>query len=131
MTEHEFQMQTESHKALIRIEKVNQLKNDVLSEKQTTEQSRLGVQISTQKTNEVQQDLTIARLKVESKRKDTVLLQHGNTRKNLDANHANRENSLYGKTLDLKYQNLESGYEEAKKMLDNRREMLQKQGLIG
>ena len=105
MTEHDFSVKTESLKTQIRIEKVNQLQNDVLSEKQTTEQSRLGVQISTQRTNEIQQELVIARLKVEGKRKDAVLLQHTNTRKNLDANHANRENTLYGKTLDLKYQN--------------------------
>lgn len=130
MTEHQYQLQTEALKAQIRIEKVNQLTFDVQAERQMTEQSRLGVQIATQKTNEVQQDLTIARLKVEGKRKDAVIQGHTNNRKNLDANHANRENTLYGKTLDLKYQNLETGYDEAKKILENRREMLKQQGLL-
>lgn len=130
MTEHQYQIQSEALKSQIRIEKVNQLQFDVQAERQVSEQSRIGVQIATQKTNEVQQDLTIARLKVEGKRKDAVILGHANTRKNQDANHANRENTLYGKTLDLKYQNLETGYDEAKKILDNRREMLKQQGLL-
>lgn len=130
MTEHEYQIKEEKLKSSIRTEKIKQLEHHVQSEQERTKQAMHGTNIEQQKTLEVREDLNIARLKVESKRKDAVLLKHQNTRKNLDANYQNKENLLYGKTLDIKYQDLETGYDAAKKMLDNRRELLTQQGLL-
>lgn len=130
MTEHEYQIKEEKLKSSIRMEKIKQFEHHVQSEQERTKQAMHGTNIEQQKTLEVREDLNIARLKVESKRKDTVLLKHQNTRKNLDANYLNKENALYGKTLDIKYQDLETGYDTAKKMLDNRRQLLAQQGLL-
>ena len=130
MTEHDFQIQSERIRGNIRGEQVKQLQYDFQSEQERTKQALNRVNTEKQKTLETKEDTGIARLKVEGKRKDAVLLRHANTRKNIDASHAAKENPLYQKTLDLKYQNLEVGYSEAKKKLDNRRELLKQQGLI-
>lgn len=131
MTEHDFQIQSERIRGTIRGEQVKQLQYDLQSEQERTKQALNRVNTEKQKTLEIKEDTGIARLKVEGKRKDAVLLRHTNTRKNIDAAQAAKENPLYQKTLDLKYQNLEFGYIEAKKILDNRRELLKEQGLFG
>lgn len=130
MTEHQYQVEEEKLKSSIRSEKIKQLEYGVQSEQEHTKQAMHGTNTEKQKTLEAREDINIARLKVEGKRKDSVLLKHHNTRKNLDANYLNKENALYGKTLDIKYQDLETGYDAAKKMLDNRRELLTHQGLL-
>jgi hypothetical protein len=130
MTEHEYQIKEEKLKSSIRSEKIKQFEYDMQSEQERTKQAMHVTNTEKQKTLEAKEDTNISRLKVESKRKDAVLLKHQNTRKNLDANYQNKENALYGKTLDLKYQDLETGYDAAKKMLDNRRELLTQQGLL-
>lgn len=130
MTEHEYQIKEEKLKSSIRGEKIKQLEYEMQSEQERTKQAMYGANGEKQKTLEAREDINIARLKVEGKRRDAVLLKHANTRKNLDANHQNKENALYGKTLDLKYEDLQTGYDAAKKMLDNRRELLTQQGLI-
>lgn len=130
MTEHEYQLQAEKVSGDIRTEKIKQLQHDRDSEKERTAQSLQQVSTEKQKTLISREDTKIEQLKVQGRRKDAVLLRHTNTRKNIDAGHAAKENPLYQKTLDLKYQNLEVGYSEAKKMLDNRREILKQQGLL-
>ena len=130
MTEHQYQIQEEKLRSTIRTEKIKQMEYNVQSEQERTKQAMHSTNTEKQKTLEAREDINIARLKVEGKRKDSVLLKHHNTRKNLDANYQNKENALYGKTLDLKYQDLETGYDAAKKMLDNRREVLTQQGLL-
>lgn len=130
MTEHEFQLQSEKITGDIRIEKIKQLKHNWDSEKERTSQALQRVSTEKQKTLISKEDTKIEQLKVQGRRKDAVLLRHSNTRKNIDASHQAKENPLYQKTLDLKYQNLEVGYSEAKKMLDNRREILKQQGLL-
>lgn len=130
MTEHEYQLQAEKVTSDIRSEKIKQLKHDRDSEKERTAQSLQQVSTEKQKTLIAKEDTKIEQLKVQGRRKDAVLLRHTNTRKNIDANHQAKENPLYQKTLDLKYQNLEVGYSEAKKMLDDRREILKQQGLL-
>jgi hypothetical protein len=131
MHEHDFQVQSERIRGSIRGEQVKQLQYDFQSEQERTKQSLNRVNTEKQKTLETKEDTGLARLKVEGKRKDAVLLRHQNTRKNIDAAHLNKENPLVQKTLDLKYQNLELGYSEAKKHLENKRELLKQQGLIG
>lgn len=131
MTEHEYQLQAEKVSSDIRSEKIKQLQHDRDSEKERTSQSLQQVSTEKQKTLIAKEDTKLEQLKVQGRRKDAVLLRHTNTRKNIDANHQAKENPLYQKTLDLKYQNLEVGYNEAKKHLDNRRELLKQQGLIG
>lgn len=130
MTEQDFKIQSERIRGTIRGEQIKQLQYDLQSEQERTKQSQNRVNTEKQKTLETKEDTGIARLKVEGKRKDAVLLRHTNTRKNIDAGHAAKENPLYQKTLDLKYQNLELGYSEAKKILENRRELLKQQGLL-
>ena len=130
MKEHDFSMQEERIKSEIRQQKIQQLTYDRESEKERTAQSRHAVDAEKQRTLQSKEDVGLEKLKLEGKRKDAVLLRHGITRKNLDANNANRENSLYGKTLDLKYKNLETGFDEAKKALENRRELLKERGLL-
>jgi hypothetical protein len=130
MTEHEYQVKEEKLKSSVRTEKIKQMEYDVQSEQERTKQAMQVTNTEKQKTLEAKEDTNISRLKVESKRKDAVLLKHQNTRKNIDANYQNKENSIYDKILDLKYQDLETGYDAAKKMLDNRRELLTQQGLL-
>lgn len=131
MIEQNFQIQSERIRGSIRGEQVKQLQYDFQSEQERTKQSQNRVNTEKQKTLIAKEDTKIEQLKVQGRRKDAVLLRHTNTRKNIDANHQAKENPLYQKTLDLKYQNLEVGYNEAKKHLDNRRELLKQQGLIG
>lgn len=130
MTEQDFKIQSERIRGNIRGEQVKQLQYDFQSEQERTKQSQNRVNTEKQKTLETKEDTNLARLKVEGRRKDAVLLRHANTRKNIDANHQAKENPVYQKTLELKYQNLEVGYNEAKKMLDSRRELLKQQGLL-
>lgn len=130
MTEHDFQLKEEKLKSQIRQERVKQLELDVNSEKERTKQANHVLNTQKQKTLETVEDTNIARLKVEGKRKDTVLLKHGISRKNIDANYQNRENQLYQKTLDLKYEDLETGFDAAKQLLQNRRELLNQQGVL-
>lgn len=130
MTEHEYQVKEEKLKSSVRTERIKQMEYDVQSEQERTKQAMHVTNTEKQKTLESVEDTNISRLKVEGKRKDAVLLKHQNTRKNLDANFQNKENALYGKTLELKYEDLETGYDAAKKMLDNRREVLTQQGLL-
>jgi len=130
MTEHEYQLQSEKITGDIRTEKIKQLKHNWDSEKERTSQALQRISTEKQKTLIAKEDTKIEQLKVQGRRKDAVLLRHVNTRKNIDANHQAKENPLYQKTLDLKYQNLEVGYSEAKKMLDSRRELLKQQGLL-
>jgi len=130
MHEHDFQIQSERIRGSIRGEQVKQLQYDLQSEQEHTKQALNRVNTEKQRTLESKEDTGIARLKFEGKRKDAVLLRHQNTRKNIDAAHLNKENPLVQKTLDLKYKNLELGYSEAKKHLENRRELLKQQGLL-
>lgn len=130
MHEHDFQLQSERIRGSIRGEQVKQLQYDLQSEQEHTKQALNRVNTEKQRTLESKEDIGVARLKVEGKRKDSVLLRHQNTRKNIDAAHLNKENPLVQKTLDLKFQNLELGYSEAKKHLENRRELLKQQGLL-
>lgn len=130
MTEHDFQVKEEKLKSQIREEKIKQLTFNIDAEKEKTKQANHVLNTEKQKTLETVEDTNIARLKVEGKRKDTVLLKHGISRKNIDANHQNRENQLYKKTLELKYEDLETGYDAAKQLLQNRREVLKQQGVL-
>ncbi|MGF1674305.1 MAG: hypothetical protein ACFCUV_11570 [Rivularia sp. (in: cyanobacteria)] len=131
MTEQEYQLQAEKITGDIRSEKIKQLKHDRDAEKERTTQALQQVSTEKQKTLIAQENTKIESLKVLGRRTDAVLLRHANNRKNIDASHQAKENPLYQKTLDLKYQNLETGYLEAQKMLQNRRELLKQQGLLG
>ena len=130
MTEQEYQLQVEKITGDIRNEKIKQLKHERDSEKERTGQALQRVSTEKQKTLIAREDTKIEGLKLQGRRKDAVLLRHNNNRKNIDASHQAKENPLYQRTLDLKYENLELGYSEAKKHLENRRELLRQQGLL-
>jgi len=130
MHEHDFQLQSERIRGNIRGEQVKQLQYDLQSEQEHTKQALNRVNTQKQKTLISREDTKLEQLKLEGKRKDGVILRHQNTRKNIDAAHLNKENPLVQKTLELKYQNLELGFSEAKKHLENRRELLKQQGLL-
>lgn len=131
LSKHQFELHKERLEALQRSQQVKQLEIAVDTEKERTQQSLQRLNAEKQKTLITKEDVGIERLKLQAKRIDATLQQHQINRKNLDSTHQEKENALYGKTLDLKYEGLATDFESAQEMLAQRREQLKQQGILG
>lgn len=131
ISKHQFQLQKEKLEGLQRTQQVKQLEIAVDTEKEKTQQSLQRLNAEKQRTLSAKEDVNIERLKLQSRRVDVTLQQHQINRKNLDSTHQEKENALYGKTLDLKYEGLATDFESAQEMLAQRREQLKQQGILG
>lgn len=130
LTEHQFKVKQEQIKGLIRTEQVKQLELDLDVEKENTKQGIHKVNIAKKQTLIEGENLRNIGYRLDGIRQEGKQLQLQNVRKTMDINAATRENVLYQKTLELKYSNLETGYQEAKQLLENRRTELKQQGIL-
>lgn len=130
MTEQEFQLKSETLKGQIRVEKINQLTEQVLQEKEVTTQEKLKTATAKVQTIETRQDNAIASLKLQGKQKDAQSLRAANVRKDLDIAHQEKLNSLQPKFYAAQIQTVETNIQELENNLKNRRELLKQQGIL-
>lgn len=130
MNEHQFKIRQEQIQATIRIEKITQLENQHKVELENTKQSVFDVKIAASATQMSSVNLERSTVKLESARKDLTLDRIASAKKSIEISANTRENGLFSQATDLKLQGLETGVNEARKLLENRREYLSQQGIL-
>jgi hypothetical protein len=131
MDKHSFEIQQESLLGQQRVEKLRGLKEEVNIAKADADikqyhavQSRVKVAIASTESNTENIRLNQSRA---SQRLEQLKLQG----QNQDIAHGTRSHSLRQTVLDTQFQGLQTDLSTAKKMLQNRRELLDAQGLGG
>ena len=130
MTEQEYQIKSEELKGQIRVQKIDQLTEQLNQETEVTKQERIKTNTNKVHISELQVDNNIARLKLVGKQKDARVLRATNLRKDLDGEHQERLNSLQPKYYAAQIETVETNIAELESNLKNRRELLKQQGIL-
>lgn len=130
MNKHQFDLKKEQIESTIRIEQITQLENKYKVEQENTKQSAFDVKIAASATQMSSVNLERSTVKLESARKDLTLDRISSAKKSIEVAANTRENGLFKQATDLKLEGLQTGVNEAKKLLENRREYLTQQGIL-
>ena len=130
MNKHQFDTAKERIESTIRIEQISQLENKHKVELENTKQSAFDVKIAASATQLSSVNLERATVRLEATRKDLTLDRIASAKKSIEVTANTRENSLFKQAVDLKLEGLQTGVNEAKKLLENRREYLTQQGIL-
>jgi len=130
MNKHQFDTKKEQIESTIRIEQITQLENKHKVELENTKQSTFDVKIAASATALSSVNLERSTVRLESTRKDLTLDRIASAKKSIEVAANTRENGLFKQATDLKLEGLQTGVNEAKKLLENRREYLTLQGIL-
>ena len=130
MNKHQFDTAKERIESTIRIEQITQLENKHKVELENTKQSSFDVKIAASATQLSSVNLERSTVRLESTRKDLTLDRIASAKKSIEVAANTRENGLFKQATDLKLEGLQTGVNEAKKLLENRREYLTQQGIL-
>lgn len=130
MNKHQFDTAKERIESTIRIEQITQLENKHKVELENTKQSTFDIKIAASATSLSSVNLERSTVRLEATRKDLTLDRIASAKKSIEVAANTRENGLYSQAQDLKIEGLQTGVNEAKKLLENRREYLTQQGIL-
>lgn len=131
MDKHSFEIQQELLNGQIRVEKLRALKSDVDIEKENANSKQHQVSKARVRTQISLTEATTEGIRLNQSKASQRLEQLKLATANQDIAQGTRKNALRQSVLDVEYQGLETDLTTAKTMLQQRRDLLNAQGIGG
>lgn len=130
MDKHSFEVEQERLQGQIRVEKIRGMQQDVEISKSDADIKRYDVAKARTKVTIASVDAVTETFKLSQARAAQRMENLKLTGQEIDINHEFRKSQVKQKVLDAQFQGLETDLSTAKKMLEQRRQLLRQQGVL-